>query len=667
MKKVNGEYRPIVVLPCIIKRNKVEFLGSDEKFVIRGEDVCSFLEELLPHCNGNESIYDIAEEYAGYNAKCETMKYFADEEALQENFERVYPKIRDAVDRLAEVGAVVDSREQYWHFHKLTNYPSTFLQDLTGDEIAKHHDDWEDVRDLIRKHDVLVPGNWGSERRSRRDQTIPELLNRSSCRNFSKKKIPAVVDLLYVCNAAYGYIDDEKRKRPVPSAGDLYPLKLYVVSDVRGCYEYNPDNNTLVRYKFPNPEHLKFCFNSEDFMGASFHIIITGNLDAQGFKYANRAYRFCLIEAGHVAQNITTFAESMGLKTCELGGVLDDAISEELELYEGYVPLLAIAIGYENEEPKRDEIDYVEFVEKNTGEDKPVKFCNVWSDDGSMWTAIAGYEDHGEKCVGTGAARSYDYAAFKAVVEAYERYTAFSVDDHERPDNSSGIAAHFSLREAQKAALAELIERDAIMRLWNSKISPNHVARSTWSVNVVRRANYWESKGRKVSVLNLPSKYAPVVLVTITSNEYPYFVCGAASSSNGMVGECKNSIAVFQSMIEKALMEAEVSLCYFLNNPEPGRAPRPEDVCTPEDHGKFYRKNRNAVEKLAWLTSNKSNKILFSGWDYSFEQLIEMLHVEMEVLGELDNGLIVVKLTSPDLKPMTFGTEKSSELPHFFA
>ena len=47
-------------------------------------------------------------------------------------------------------------------------------------------------------------------------------------------------------------------------------------------------------------------------------------------KYQDRSYRYGLIEAGHLGQNIYLAATSMGLGACAVGAYMDDAINEML-------------------------------------------------------------------------------------------------------------------------------------------------------------------------------------------------------------------------------------------------------------------------------------------------------------------------------------------------
>ena len=54
---------------------------------------------------------------------------------------------------LAKAGAVIDSREQYWHFHKVSSYPTTFLNDLSQDE------EMTQLLEDIENGDVVVEQN----------------------------------------------------------------------------------------------------------------------------------------------------------------------------------------------------------------------------------------------------------------------------------------------------------------------------------------------------------------------------------------------------------------------------------------------------------------------------------------------------------------------------
>jgi SagB-type dehydrogenase family enzyme len=63
-------------------------------------------------------------------------------------------------------------------------------------------------------------------------------------------------------------------------------------------------------------------------------------------KYGDRGYRYLLLEAGHVAQNVVLAATGLGLGVVNLGGFLDDELSGLLKLDpESETVLYGAAVG----------------------------------------------------------------------------------------------------------------------------------------------------------------------------------------------------------------------------------------------------------------------------------------------------------------------------------
>jgi len=127
--------------------------------------------------------------------------------------------------------------------------------------------------------------------------------------------------------------------RVVPSGGALYPLEIYFHSSHvqgwdPGLYHYNPSKNNVRRlhsgdlYK-PLSEAL---VQSELAVSASVHFFITAFFERSTFKYHDRGYRFILLEAGHVAQNINLVATALGLGCLNVGGYFDRQIDDILGL-----------------------------------------------------------------------------------------------------------------------------------------------------------------------------------------------------------------------------------------------------------------------------------------------------------------------------------------------
>ena len=123
-------------------------------------------------------------------------------------------------------------------------------------------------------------------------------------------------------------------RRPVPSAGALYPLELYVIGLAvtgldPGVYHYDPFRHRLARLR---PAHFAGVRKAlvdpglADF--ASALVVVTGVFWRSRFKYGLRGYRFALLEAGHLAQNAVLAAADLDLVALPLGGFHDLLLDE---------------------------------------------------------------------------------------------------------------------------------------------------------------------------------------------------------------------------------------------------------------------------------------------------------------------------------------------------
>lgn len=167
------------------------------------------------------------------------------------------------------------------------------------------------------------------------------VLKRRSVREFSGKPI-SLNNLANIIFNAYGITTEVTLKfgigqkmRAVPSGGALYPLELYVASlNVNGLppgiYHYNVEAHSLelVREGQFKAELGHAIFYEEMFKSVSALFIITGMLKRSSMKYGERAYRFMMLEAGHVGQNITLTAVALGLGSVMLGGFYDNDVDE---------------------------------------------------------------------------------------------------------------------------------------------------------------------------------------------------------------------------------------------------------------------------------------------------------------------------------------------------
>jgi SagB-type dehydrogenase family enzyme len=97
-------------------------------------------------------------------------------------------------------------------------------------------------------------------------------------------------------------------------------------------YHYNVQEHALenIRDGLFDTELGPAFFYEEMFKQVSAAIIMTGVLKRSAIKYGERAYRFMLMESGHVGQNICLSSVALGLGCVMLGGFIDYAVNKVL-------------------------------------------------------------------------------------------------------------------------------------------------------------------------------------------------------------------------------------------------------------------------------------------------------------------------------------------------
>jgi SagB-type dehydrogenase family enzyme len=131
---------------------------------------------------------------------------------------------------------------------------------------------------------------------------------------------------------------------PYPSAGGLYPIEVYAIIPLSArqaredrtanVYHYNTITSELslinVRPLYPDIcNALGFGRRLRPFGTA---LVFTSMFGRSVAKYGSRGYRFSLLEAGHVAQNILLACPTRKLAAFCWGGYADDCVHKLLGL-----------------------------------------------------------------------------------------------------------------------------------------------------------------------------------------------------------------------------------------------------------------------------------------------------------------------------------------------
>lgn len=689
-----------------------------------------------------DEIWAIIAESNGYQSR----------PAIVKKLDQFDPELVNAIiDDLLEIGVLIDSRDYASHFHGFTNNPMYFGHNMSFADVAEYT---RSPRRAVFEGDhysiASAPGTVVSK--------IAK--GRASCRNFAKEQLD-VTKIGAILKSSYA-LDGNA----TPSAGGLYPLKLYVIVVHEGplpigYYEYDSTNEQLVLYKDGlDRENLEFAFNSDNLLfGAGQILVIAADLNRHLGKYSSRGYRYTLLEAGHVAQNVQLVSNELGIGCLEYGGFQDEVLSKELDLTDaGISPLITIAFGDKSDGDQYDSTAELARLEKLlVGQGKPVRYA-VQTGGGnpengeSFFSAIALHKpnpqqntrrSYSQRFVG-GTGTSSSIATVKAVAEAYERYASGDIHvdiqstasglpsrwidpriatplsdeqlvhlpqlDRFEEDktyewrsgyslkngeavfapidlvyypvfeeslgrkpiyhaNSSGIAAYTSKDEAEKRALLEAIERDALMRTWFSRTSPTEISTRALPTHWQKRIEFWRERGHTTHVFDISRYGVSVTSVVIVSEQsYPAFVQGASAS-----------LESFEQSVAKAFHEAELALLHLLKYPK-SRPLDPTKVHDPMGHALFYA-HPAYLDNLKWLWGGDETRTI----SQPYASLSE-LHDQLDPIGiRLSDDkapLHVVRVISDQLVPINFGHSSehhthrtlegavhpdSIKLPHFFA
>ena len=124
------------------------------------------------------------------------------------------------------------------------------------------------------------------------------------------------------------------RLRSAPSAGAVYPIEIYVVAHrveglEPGVYHYAVQEHVLAQVRAGDVRsEIVRAGILQNFLGeANVVFVLAAIFQRLRWKYRERTYRYALLEAGHIGQNVYLAATSMGMGACAVGAFNDDAVN----------------------------------------------------------------------------------------------------------------------------------------------------------------------------------------------------------------------------------------------------------------------------------------------------------------------------------------------------
>jgi thiazole/oxazole-forming peptide maturase SagD family component len=373
--------------------------------------------------------------------------------------------IRDVLDDLLEEGVLMDSRAAFPAFHQLTENPPPFGRALSAVEVIAYTSS--------RRLPVAASGP------TYEIGQLPTALAhlqaaRHSCRSFGDRRL-GLRELGHLLTSGYRIPSSADTSAATPSGGALYPLKMYVICSrsggdpPAGLYEYDPEpanrppdpsggggpRRRLVRMDLSLDEAaLGFGFDTDATIlpyGAPVAVVIAADMLRDPYKYANRGYRYTLIEAGLALQNIVMAAAEIGVASLPFGGFRDQPLVRELEMDRvptstpgRVLPLITVLLGYPGNTATPGTRELVDALETElVGPGKPITDVrwHVSTEQGSFVVATAptrGATNRRHRAICSGRAPSTALAKLRALAEGLERYSA-GVVRVDREASASGL------------------------------------------------------------------------------------------------------------------------------------------------------------------------------------------------------------------------------------
>ncbi|HEY4525399.1 MAG TPA: SagB/ThcOx family dehydrogenase [Candidatus Paceibacterota bacterium] len=172
--------------------------------------------------------------------------------------------------------------------------------------------------------------------------TLDDILKkRISTRSFAGTPVDlkALSGLLFhSCGISNG--ENHEWGRMYPSGGARFPIEIYPIVFVggkdipAGLYHYNVKEHALdVLWKRAfSKKEIDEMFVYPWVEHASFAIIMTAVFGRNQMKYGERGYRYVLLEAGHMSENVYLAATALGVGCCAMGGTQDKQIERLLDI-----------------------------------------------------------------------------------------------------------------------------------------------------------------------------------------------------------------------------------------------------------------------------------------------------------------------------------------------
>lgn len=280
----------------------------------KGEIIAYTLDQLQIEAKAavmiGDRIHDIeGARRCGVDSVAVSYGYGGEEELAAANATYRVNRVEDLLEWLLE-------EEKYKNYHVASNWPP--VQKPGGETRIEDTDSSKYIALPYDKH---------------LDQNLAHALkDRRTTKEMRRDELFTIQELGNWLRWSVGRVDDQSDKRMYPSAGSLYLNQIYVaVKQVRGLenglYRYHADGHQL---EWINEQvEVEEAFVQAD-IGFNVCVIVAADLTGTYCQYGERGYRFSLLEAGHIVQNLLVVAGSLRQAVTPIGGFKDDVVNQSI-------------------------------------------------------------------------------------------------------------------------------------------------------------------------------------------------------------------------------------------------------------------------------------------------------------------------------------------------
>ncbi|MGA2669051.1 MAG: SagB/ThcOx family dehydrogenase [Ignavibacteria bacterium] len=175
-----------------------------------------------------------------------------------------------------------------------------------------------------------------------KDKHLRECIEkRRSLRDYSSKPLsPRELSYLLWCTQGVKEVTPKNLLRNVPSAGARHPFETYIlVKNVKGLkpgvYRFIGTKHSLIAHNLDEGIAQKIkdaCSGQSLFDPCAVVFMWAAIAERMTWRYWERGYRYILIDAGHVCQNLYLAAESINCGACAVASYDDDELNKLLGL-----------------------------------------------------------------------------------------------------------------------------------------------------------------------------------------------------------------------------------------------------------------------------------------------------------------------------------------------